>query len=61
MTFTGTLIESLMATVARAEMRAQSDQPLFAKKLAGEPLLVEPWFASIQENADYDANFIGVE
>lgn len=50
MTFTGTLIEDLMATVERAEQRARSD----------EALVVEPWFASVQENADYDSNFLGV-
>ena len=55
MTFTGSLIESLMATVERAEQRAQSDGAL-----AVEPLLVEPWFASVQENADYDSKFLGV-
>ena len=65
MTLTGNLIESLMATVERVEQssgwrRAQADEPLFAENFAGEPLLAEPWLASIQENADYDANFIGV-
>ena len=55
MTFTGSLIESLMVTVERAEQRAQSDGAL-----AIEPLLVEPWFASVQENADYDSKFLGV-
>jgi hypothetical protein len=59
MTFTGNLIESLMATVERAELssepRAQADETLFA-----EHMVVEPWFASVQDNADYDSNFIGV-
>ncbi|MBZ5663140.1 MAG: hypothetical protein LAO30_00910 [Acidobacteriia bacterium] len=55
MTFTGTLIEGLMATVERAEQRAQTDEPIFA-----EQMVVEPWFASVQENADYDSKFLGV-
>jgi hypothetical protein len=55
MTFTGTLIDDLMATVERAEQRARSDEPLFA-----ETLTVEPWFASVQENADYDSKLLGV-
>ena len=54
MTFTGTLINDLMATVERAEHRAHSDEPLFA--------VVEPWLASLSshDNADYDSKFIGV-
>ena len=60
MTFTGTLIEDLMATVERAEQRAQSDGALIVGETAVEPLLVETWFASVQENADYDSNFLGV-
>ena len=80
MTFTGTLIEDLMATVERAEQRAQSDgallvEPLLVEPLLVEPLLVEgsavepmfvqpvfdqPWFASVQENADYDSKISGV-
>jgi hypothetical protein len=50
MTLTGNLIEDLMATVERAEQRAQSDGAS----------VVEPWFASGQENTDYDSNFLGV-
>ena len=50
MTFAGTLIEDLMATVERAEQRAQSD----------EAAVVEPWFASAQENTDYDSKLLGV-
>ena len=65
MTFSGTLIEDLMATVERAEQRAQSDralevEPLLVESLLVEPLLVEPWFASVQENADYDSKLLGV-
>jgi hypothetical protein len=54
MTFTGTLIDDLMATVERAEQKAQSNEPLFA-----EPMVVETWF-SIEENTDYDSKFLGV-
>jgi hypothetical protein len=60
MIFTGTLIEDLMATVERAEQRAQSDQFLSIATLAVEPLAVESWFASVQENADYDSKLLGV-
>ncbi len=60
MTFTGILIESLMATVERAERRAQPDGVLTAEPMVVETLLVEPWFASVQENADYDSKFLGV-
>jgi hypothetical protein len=55
MTFTGTLIEDLMATVERAEQRAQSDGALVV-----EPMFVQPWFASVQKNTDYDSKFLGV-
>ena len=70
MTFTGTLIEDLMATVERVEKRARADRARVVdasalEALALEPMfvetsLVEPWFASVQENADYDSNFLGV-
>jgi hypothetical protein len=64
MTFTGTLIEGLMLTVERAEQRAYSDEPLFAKHLAEplliEPLLMEPWFTSMQGATDYEPKFLGV-
>lgn len=60
MTFTGTLIESLMATVERVEQRTYSDEPFFAERRLGEPLLLEPWFASALENADNGSKFIGV-
>jgi hypothetical protein len=70
-TFTGTLIESLMATVQRAERKTTSVgeltavQPIFGDMSRAEPMLVEPalaepWFVSVQENADYDSKFIGV-
>ena len=65
MKFTGTLIEDLMATVERAEQRAQRDGALSVEASAveprfGETCTVEPWFASVQENADYDSKFSGV-
>ncbi len=70
MKFTGTLIEDLMATVERAERKAQSDgalldEPLLVGASLVEPMfietsLVEPWFASVQENTDNDSQFIGV-
>ena len=70
MKFTGTLIEDLMATVERAEQRAQSDGAMVADPMIVEPsvvgasvaecMFVETWFASAQENADYDSKFLGV-
>ncbi len=64
MTFTGTLIEDLMATVERVEKRARADRALVVNASALEPRLVEPavvqpWLTSVQENADYDSKFIG--
>jgi hypothetical protein len=56
MTFTGTLIEDLMSAVERAEQKAQSN----AEFAVPPTMLVEPWFASAQENTDYDSNFLGV-
>ncbi len=70
MKFTGTLIEDLIATVERAERAAQSDgalpgEPLIVESLLVESLVVEPlfvgtWFASVQENRDYNSKFLGV-
>jgi hypothetical protein len=70
MTFTGTLIEDLMATVERAERRAQSDgaylvepylvEPLLVESLLAEASGVESWLPSVQENVDYDSKFVGV-
>ncbi|HYU46430.1 MAG TPA: hypothetical protein VEK84_09675 [Terriglobales bacterium] len=48
--FTGTLIEDLIAAVERAEAKAQSF----------DRTEIEPWFASVQENASYDPKLIGV-
>jgi hypothetical protein len=50
MTFTGTLIEDLIAAVERAEAKAQDF----------EMTEIEPWFASVQENANYDPKLLGV-
>jgi hypothetical protein len=55
MTFNGSLIESLMRTVERAEQRASSDEPMFARNMDAQP-----WLVSIQPNADYDPKRLGV-
>jgi hypothetical protein len=76
MTFTGNLIEGLMATVERAERRARAStgvsaidmarvqplavEPLFVEATPVEPMLTEPWFALVQETSDYDSKFMGV-
>jgi hypothetical protein len=60
MTFTGTLIEDLMATVERAEQNAQSGAALMMEPLLVEASAIEPWFASVQENTDYDSKLLGV-
>jgi len=65
MTFTGTLIEDLMATVERAEQRAQSEGPLHLEATAVEPMFgetcpVELWFTSVPNNTEYDSEFRGV-
>jgi len=58
MTFTGTLIEDLMATVERVEKRARADralvvnlstleprvvEPAVVQPMLGQPMLVQPW------------------
>lgn len=65
MTFTGTLIEDLMATVERAEQRAQSDWPLPLEATTNEPTFgetcpIELWFTSVQSQPEYDSEFRGV-
>jgi hypothetical protein len=75
MTFTGTLIDELMATVERAEQRAQADDgsraegatlkasadgTRFVRTPLTEAALVEPWFASVQKNSEFDSKFLGV-
>jgi hypothetical protein len=42
MTFTGTLIEDLMATVERVEKRARADRGVVVNASALEPGVVEP-------------------
>ena len=59
MKFTGTLIAELMARVERAEQKATSDEPLFAQ-IFTEQLAVDPWFTPLQDNTNYDSQFIGV-
>jgi hypothetical protein len=49
MTFTGTTIEELIATVERAEARAQADV-----------VELEAWYVSVHESANYDSNILGV-
>jgi hypothetical protein len=60
MRFTGTLIEDLMATVERAEQRAQSDGFLSVEALTVGTLAVEAWFTSVEKDADYDSKLLGV-
>jgi len=75
MTFTGTLIEDLMATVERVEKRARADralvvnlstleprvvEPAVVQPMLVQPMLVQPWLTTVRENADYDSKFIGV-
>lgn len=50
MTFTGTLIEDLIATVERAEANTREF----------ETAEIEPWFASIQESMNYESKLLGV-
>lgn len=50
MMYTGTMIEELIATVKRAEAKEQD----FAMEE------IEPWFASVQENANYESKLVGV-
>jgi hypothetical protein len=70
MTFTGTLIEDLMATVERAERKARAEgalpaealsvESLTAESLGAESLAIDAWLVCTQENRDYDSKFIGV-
>jgi len=59
MTFTGTLIDDLMATVERVEQKAQTNDALSCDASAN-PSSVESWFASVHENNEYDSKFLGV-
>ena len=64
MTFTGTLIEDLMTTVERAELRAQPDGAPVLESLMDEPSASGTWFASVEESleesTEYDSRFVGV-
>jgi hypothetical protein len=66
MTYTGNLIENLIATVEHVEQRTWSDEPLFVehplftKHLDREHSGEETWFAPVQLNTGYDSKFIGV-
>jgi hypothetical protein len=70
MTFNGRLIEELMATVERAEEKAQSSGKLAAQPVLLQPMRVEPifveamlsegWIASVADQTDYDSRFAGV-
>jgi hypothetical protein len=55
MMFTGTLIEDLMATVERATERVQMEEDVMAASI-----IADSWFASTQENTDYDTKILGV-
>ena len=52
--FTGTLIEDLIATVARVEARAEACVDNL------QPAEIEPWLASSQESTEYESKLLGV-
>jgi hypothetical protein len=62
MTFTGTLIDDLMATVEDVETRARVFEITEMESLLAELCLAEPWLVSAQENENqnYDSKFLGV-
>jgi hypothetical protein len=76
MTFTGTLIEDLMATVERAEqsyiacaaatsiesgmVESGMIETISAEHIAVEPIAVEAWFASVHKDGDYETRILGV-
>jgi hypothetical protein len=60
MTFSGTLIEDLMAAVERVEQKVQSDGALVVESMLADAAGVEPWFAAVQENPIYESNVLGV-
>ena len=67
MTFTGTLIDDLMAAVERAEqtreallVEAAALSSSFSESALGQSSVEQSWFASVQENAEYDPKFLGV-
>ena len=55
MMFTGTLIDDLIATVERAEQVVDARDFVIA-----ESLMSDSWFASVQENAEFDSKLIDV-
>jgi hypothetical protein len=59
MTFTGTLIEDLMATVERVEQRTQGDASVIDPMLI-DACTIQPWLASGSENSEYEPKFLGV-
>jgi hypothetical protein len=72
MTFTGTLIDDLMAAVERAEQTREAllveaaalssslGESSFSESALGQSSVEQIWFASVQENAEYDPKFLGV-
>ncbi len=60
MTYTGTLIEDLMATVECVERRAQSAGSLVAEAAMGGASLEEGWFVSAPPNTEYESKLLGV-
>ena len=48
-----TFTESMLAEPLLAE-------PVFAEPMVVESMFVKTWFASVQENADYDSKSLGV-
>jgi hypothetical protein len=49
-----------MATVERAEQRAQREVAFLSEPGPVEKSIVQPWFATIQHNSDHDSKFLGV-
>ena len=60
MAYTGTMIDDLMATVEHAEQRVQPDGAVVTEPMLVEPMLVESWFASVQQTTEYDSKLLGV-
>lgn len=72
MTFTGTLIDDLMAAVERAEQTREAllveaaalssslGESSLSESSLGQSSVEQIWFASVPENAEYDPKFLGV-
>jgi hypothetical protein len=58
--FTGTLIEDLIATVERAEVRTQQITPMEIEACSIELWAIEAQLASAQENQDSEPKLLGV-